>query len=370
MDLSFLKNLFKKKESSVLGLDVGASSIKIVQLRKRHGKAVLETYGEIALGPYDGKEAGQATNLPAEKIVGVLKDLITESKITSHTGGVAIPYVSSLVTLIELPDADQKQLEQMVPLEARKYIPVPISEVLFDWSIVPKQAQSISTPTQTPANQNEIKKIEVMVVAIHNETINKFQEIGTKTGLTTSFYEIEMFSSLRSLLPPNASATILMDFGAGSTKIYIIEQGLIRVSHLIRHGGQDITAAISKTLSVSFAEAETLKKNTDPSLLASQKEVGAIMTTHLDTIFAETKQVLASYEHKYGKTITHGVLIGGGALMKGIVPFAKNKLGIEVVAGDPFTYVESPAFLTEILKTKNPEFSVAVGLALRMLQDS
>lgn len=365
MDLSFLKNLFKKKEPSVLGIDVGTSSIKIVQLRKRHGKAVLETYGEIALGPYDGKEAGQATNLPAEKIVPIIKDLIAEAKIMSHSAGVAIPFAASLVSLIELPETDQKQLEQMVPLEARKYIPVPMSEVLLDWSIVPNSVSGLTQGTI----KDVVKKIEIMVVAIHNETIYKFQEISTKTGLESSFYEIEMFSSMRALLPPNASSVMIMDFGAGSTKLYIIEQGLIRVSHLVRRGGQDITATIAQTMSVSFAAAEKLKKETDPTLIATNKEIGAIVKTHLEYIFAETKQVMTSYEKKYNKSIKNVVLIGGGALLKGIVPVAKEKLAVEVTAGDPFTYVESPAFLTDILKTKNPEFSVAVGLALRMLQD-
>ena len=67
--LGILGNIFgNKKEKSVLGIDIGSSSLKVVQLRKEKGQAVLETYGELALGPYGGGEAGQATNLSAEQI--------------------------------------------------------------------------------------------------------------------------------------------------------------------------------------------------------------------------------------------------------------------------------------------------------------
>lgn len=371
MIFGFLKNLFKQKEASILGIDVGTSSIKIVQLRKKHGKAVLETYGEIALGPYDGKEAGQATNMSAEKISAIVKDLLREAKVTSHSAGVAIPFMSSLISLIELPEAPAEQLQQMVPLEARKYIPVPISEVLLDWSIIPKNNQTVKQiPKDSSPEPMGINKIEVMVVAIHNQTIEKFQEVSKKTGLETKFYEIEMFSSMRSLLPANASETVIIDFGAGSTKVYIIEQGLIRVSHVVRQGGQDISAIIAQSLSVSFAEAEMLKKESDILTNTNQnKAVSDIIKTNINSIFAETEQVIVNYEKKYGKKISQGVLIGGGAMLKGIVPMAKEALKIEIRAGDPFTYVEAPAFVAEVLKTKNPEFSVAVGLALRLLQD-
>ena len=85
--MSFLNSLFKKKEKSVLGLDIGSSSLKVVQLRKESGKAVLETYGELALGPYGGSEIGQATNLSAEQITETLKDLLREAPRTKGRWG-------------------------------------------------------------------------------------------------------------------------------------------------------------------------------------------------------------------------------------------------------------------------------------------
>src|SRR3989344_5511829 len=136
--MSFLNALLGKKETSVLGVDIGSSALKVVQLRKEGGKAVLETYGELSLGPYGGSEVGQATNLSAEAITETLKDLLREAKVTTRNCGVSIPYARSLLTLVRLPyRKDPKEQKTVIELEARKYIPVPVSEVQLDWFIVP-----------------------------------------------------------------------------------------------------------------------------------------------------------------------------------------------------------------------------------------
>jgi type IV pilus assembly protein PilM len=184
---NFFSKLFGHKSTSVVGVDIGSSSIKVVQLAKKGGQAILETYGELALGPYGGTEVGRATNLPPEKISEALVDVIRESKTTSTSAGLAIPFSSSLITAIDMPASAQKQFAQMIPIEARKYIPVPISEVALDWWVIPK-------PTTKPEFGNEPKKtdpqekLDVLLVAIHNETLSRFQTIISQASLTTSFF--------------------------------------------------------------------------------------------------------------------------------------------------------------------------------------
>ena len=107
--MSFFSDLFTKKEKSVLGVDIGSSSLKVVQLRKEGGQAVLETYGELALGPYGGGEIGQATNLSAEQITETLKDLLREAKVTTKNCGVSIPFARSLLTLVSYPIAPTRK---------------------------------------------------------------------------------------------------------------------------------------------------------------------------------------------------------------------------------------------------------------------
>ncbi len=131
-----LSKWFAKETHSVLGIDIGSSSIKIVQLRREKGRAILETYGAIALGPYGNVEIGRSTQLPVEKVVEALKDLLKEANATTSDASLAIPYTSSLVSVIKLPAAVENKLDQVMPLEARKYIPIPISEVQLDYQVV------------------------------------------------------------------------------------------------------------------------------------------------------------------------------------------------------------------------------------------
>ena len=368
MAFSDIFNIFKKSDTSVLGIDVGASSIKIVQLKKKRGKAILETYGELALGPYGGVEIGRATNLPNEKIIEGLIDLIKESHVTTKKCGIAIPLSSSLVTFIKMPAFDNKQLVQMIPIEARKYIPVPITEVSLDWWIVPKEDKMVPSGIDIEQKPNPEKDtIDVMVVAIHNEALSKYRDITTKASLESSFFEIEIFSTIRASLEQGIEAVMILDMGAGTTKLYIVERGVLQSSHTINRGSQDITLAISRAMGKEVNEAENLKRVIGLSPKPEDKTLNEVITLTLDYIFYESNRVLLNYQKKNNKDISKVVLTGGGVLLKGFAEMARTSFQTDVVLADPFGKVQTPAFLNDVLNTAGPEFAVALGIALRKL---
>lgn len=371
MDNPF-KNLFKKQSGSVIGIDIGSSAIKVVQIKKTANKAVLETYGELALGPYAGVEIGQATNLPVEKVIEAVSDLMREKEVNISTNkcGIAMPFASSLMSLIEMPMLPYKQLASMIPLEARKYIPVPISEVTLDWSIIPREEIKIESEDENEEKQ-AIKKIErtdVLLVAIHNDTITRFQEIVAKTGLDCNFFEIEIFSTMRAVLDQTQNPVMIFDMGAASTKLYVVERGVVRVSHTINRGSQDVTSTISKSLGISMKDAEILKRGSG-AIHGNTTDIREIVNLSLAYIFSEANQVILSYQKKYNKTLSKIILVGGGSSLRGIQSLAQTNFQVEVVAGDPFKKVDAPAFLEDALKETGPEFAVAVGVALRRLQE-
>lgn len=372
MSMNFLTNLFGKKGQSVVGVDIGSSSIKVVQLRKKGGKAVLETYGELALGPYAGIEIGRATNLPMEKIAEALKDLLKEANVTTKASGISIASSSSLLSFIRMPDTDPKQLATMIPMEARKYIPVPITEVALDWSIIPRQENSFSEfeKAPMPGEVPKEKTVDVLLVVIHNDVLSHLNQISTNAGLESSFYEIEIFSSMRSVIDQNLETVMIFDMGAGSTKLYVIERGTLRASHTVNRGSQEITLALSRSLGVSVGDAEHIKRTIGISKEPDNKNIDDVIALNLDYIFTETNRVIASFERKYNKSISKVVLTGGGSLLHGFLDIARQRFQTEVVLGDPFSKTEAPAFLEPVLKTAGPEFSVAIGVALRKLQES
>jgi type IV pilus assembly protein PilM len=367
-----------KGGTSVLGIDIGSSSIKVVQLRREKGAAVLETYGELALGPYAGIETGRATHLSPEKLAEALKDIMTEANVTTTICGVSIPFSSSLISLIDMPALDRGQLAKMIPIEARKYIPVPISEVQLDWFILPEEeshyvsAEGAENATGMPKEEEASTRSRVLLVAIHNEVLTRYADVLKNVNLRPSFYEIEIFSTIRATLDRGIAPVAILDIGAAVTKLYVVEYGIVRVSHVISRGSQDITIALSKSLGISVAKAEELKRQVGllgEGMEGDNKRVSETALLAMDYIMTEARRATLSYEKKYARNLSKLVITGGGALLQGVLPFAQKKMDVDITLGDPFNKLQAPAFLEEVLKTVGPDFSVAVGLALRKLQE-
>jgi len=365
---SGLANIFSSSSSdSVLGVDIGTASIKVVQLKRQKGKAVLETYGALSLGPYAKTEVGKATNLSVDDLVKALEDAMKESNVTTNTGTISIPTASSLVFVVSLPATiTEQEIPQVVPMEARKFIPVPMSEVTLDWFVIPKEAEAYENDVSQSVVKSPENKIEVLCVAIHNDTLIHYQEILKKTGIHSNSFEMEVFSSIRSSFSHDLAPVLLMDFGASKTKLSIVEGGIVKSFHIVNRGSQDISNNIASSLGVNFNEAEKLKREVGLNL-SENKEVAEIAKLSVDYIFGETNNIVLAFEKKYNKSISKVVLSGGGSLLRGLLDYASISFHTDVISSDPFSKTEAPAFLGPILKASGPEFSVAVGLALRQL---
>jgi cell division ATPase FtsA len=168
---------------------------------------------------------------------------------------------------------------------------------------------------------------------------------------------------------PDVPTQMIVDLGSATTKVYIIEQGIIRASHIINRGAQDVTLALSRALNVTVQNAEIMKRDMSKVPADKQADAANVISVTLDFIFSEAHQVMLSYQRKYGKDVPKAILVGGGAMLKGILTFAEAHLQTKVALGDPFGKTESPAFLAEVLKTTGPEFAVSVGVALRKLTE-
>ena len=378
---SSLSKLGNGAENSAVGVDIGSSAIKVVEIKIKRGKTILETYGSIALGPYDSLDAGRVTNLSVEKILEALKEVLRQSGVITTSGVFSIPVQSSLIFTVELPAlVKESEIAAIIPTEARKYIPVPITEVSLDYFILPQKESSFEemndplrhsdTSPEARGREGGGDKTNVLVVATQNDTISKYRSIVSQCQLTASFFEIEIFSSIRANFEHELSPVLLMDFGASRTKLSLIEFGMLKSYHTINRGGADITDSISKSLSIPFNEAEKMKKEFGLFGNPVEKSLSNIIEIHIDYIFSEANNVLLEYEKRYNRIISKVIFTGGGSLLKGLSEVAANNFRAEIEIGRPFSKVNAPVFLRKVLETIGPEFAVALGLALRKLQPS
>ncbi len=355
-------------EDLAVGIDIGTSSIKVVALRRENGRAVLETYGALALGQYgENGVIGQVVNLDDEKLATALKDVLKETSITSKNVVLGIPSASCIIFIVQLPaEVEEKDLPTVIPSEAKKFIPVPLSDVSLDWYVIPRREDSGSEARALSESGGEAK-MSILVVATLNETLVKYTQVLQKSQLPMDSLEIEAFSNIRSVMTRELFPVLIVDIGASKTKLTIVEHGIIETFRLVNHASQDMTLAISHALEMPFEKAEAVKK--DNGLIASPEHpsVPDLIKTHLATIFQEVNATMLAYEKRYNKNIGKIFFTGGGSMTRGLLEYASPQFSAEVSLADPFAKIESPVFLKGVLKTTGPEFSTALGLAMKKL---
>lgn len=363
----WLGSAFKPKPDSVIALDIGSSAVKLIQIKKEKGRILLETYGELSTGPYANMAIGQSAVLPADKISALVKDLIKESNADAKYGGMAIPLKASLIFNMKIPSAvsGMANLDKVVPIEARKYIPVPIEEVALDWWVIPQSAsldedqqkESLVTSGQT----------EILAAAVHREVMQEAKSLSEATDLDLDFFEIETFGAIRSSVRNDLSAKVILDLGASSTKMTIIDYGVIRLSHTISKGAQDITSAISRSLSVPFVKAEEIKRKVGLLYREGEDDVRTTVSPIVEYIFSEANRIVLQYQQEKRRAIEEIILVGGGANLEGLLDVARKMIDVPISVGKPFDKVGAPSFLDETLANAGPSFAVVIGTALRAL---
>lgn len=379
-----LFNFFKPK--SYLGVDIGTSSIKIVQLSKTRDKFNLENYGEVKLfAEHLPMELRQANSLrmPDEQAAALIKKILEESKATAKTVAMSLPVFSGFSTIIDLPPMPKDELEKAIQFEARQYIPVPINEVYLNSLVIGErekqiqQAQARLPNGQDQPSIDQFKKsgsgnedkqkkhLEVLLVAIPNEIKNKYQHIAELSGLKLVALELETFALARSLLKTIQPSVLIVDIGARSTDLCIVDSGFVRISHNFELAGADITKAYGELLGVDFTKAEENKKTVGLNLTPGQLSEAKGLIEVLDSIAIEIQRIANSYFNKAGKDIQKIILSGGAVKMPGLLERFREQLNMPILVGDPFEGIVYPPELKPALEEIGPSFAAAVGLAMR-----
>ena len=367
---SFLSKFsFKKissvfqKESGFLGIDIGSSSIKVVQLKKEKERAILQTYGELSISGYaDNGEVGKAFVVVDTKLSDALKDVLREAQITVKKAVVSIPLKNSFLTTMEMPLLSDQEMKEAIPYEARKYVPIPLSEAMIDWWIMPPMsmdsaASSIGSPKRD--------FVSVFLAAVPKEVVEKYESILKKVGLEISGFEIEVFSFARSAIKRDLGSVLLIDLGASSMRLIIADGGSVRATHNVERGSQELSIALAQSLGINFDRAELLKRESGIVHRPETEGVVSVLEPLVDFFASEGERFLLDWKRKGGRPISRVVLGGGGALLKGIVDVMIKRYGVEAEIADPFSKVVYPAFLEPSLMDIGATFTNAIGLALR-----
>ncbi len=360
-------DFLKTKHKSFAGIDIGTSSVKIVQLGMEESRVKLEAYG--LLETYGKIELLQSTlqtssvHLLGGQVVGLLKELIEKSKVTTKDVILSVPIFSTFSAVMELPDMPYTEIEASIPYEARQYIPVPVNEVVLGWNIIGKKNKA------DVMGEEPVRKIEVLLVAIPKEVANKYAEIAQAAGLNLKAIELESFALSRSLIGDDLTPTIIVDIGSKVTNILVVDNGYVMLNKGLDTSGNEITRVLVNALSINFKRAEILKREIGLKAKGDGDDsVGQIILPVVNRIISEVSRVNSLYFYKSNKKTERVILCGGSARLSGLVEYFSGSLHLPVVVGDPWGRVYySPPSLGGSLKELAPSFSIAVGLAMREL---
>jgi len=354
---NLFSSLTKSSDSanSVVGIDVGSSSIKVVELQESNGIISLTTYGELQLGPYVDMEVGQSVILDPKKEQQALVDILRESAVKAKHAVFAMPLSSSFVTTINLTSGPDEDISSRIRVEARKYIPVPISEVTLDWA----EIDSFNTDDKTQR--------DVLVAAIQNEALNRFKVLMQFVNLKEPPTEIECFSSIRGAYNETEKDIAIIDVGAVSTKLYIARSGLLQRMHRIRAGGAIATKRIAGTLELSFEESEILKRSVRKED-NNFREIQRIHHSCYERAWEECLLFIREYEDTVSTKLHKVYLTGGGSIFPTTKSSVESVLQRDLSVVNTFDKVSYPAFMEDIVTELAPTFHVALGAAMRVYE--
>jgi type IV pilus assembly protein PilM len=346
------------KKKDIIGLDIGSSSIKAVELHESNRGFRLV---HCAMAPIPPEAIVDGSLMDSVVIVDTIHDLIKSFKIKTKEVVTSVSGHSVIVKKTSLPIMTEDELGESIQWEAERYIPFDASDVNIDFQIL-------------GANEENSELMDVVLVAAKKDIINDYLSVLLEAGLNPVIVDIDAFA-LENMFQANypmkgGELVGLVDIGANVMNINIVRDGISAFTRDVFKGGSSITEEIQKHFHVDYEEAEALKVGSkiDDN---KQKAIDNILKTASDEFGSEVAQSLDYFQKTSNQNIDKFLISGGCAKIKGLGKAIETQINVPVEIVDPFQNIELTKrdltldYITDI----SPMMAVGVGLALRRVGD-
>ena len=338
------------KDKPLFGLDIGSSSIKVMQISKLGKRQQITGYGVVN---YDQKALKDGVIENPVLLAKATKELFEKhiiGQINTRRVAIGVPVARTYNRVMTLPHMSKKDLDEAVLLEAEQYIPVPIDELYVDYNITSSSKDGF----------------ELLAVAAPKKIVDSYVKYTDLLGLEACTLETTISASSRLIAnaEQNDIPTILIDFGSLSVDITIYDKQLI-VTGTVAGGGDNFTKLIGQKLEVSDQVAHTIKTKYGLSVSKKQHDIEQALGPILNSLSKEIRKMLRYYnertesEHKISQIIT----MGGGANMPGLSEFLTSELRMPTRMCNPWTNL-SFGKLQPPNEIEKSMYVTAAGLAL------
>ncbi|MGK2848791.1 MAG: type IV pilus assembly protein PilM [Minisyncoccota bacterium] len=359
--MSFLQKKIFDLFPSAFGLDLSDLSMKAVWLDRSGHQDSIMSFGSVSL-PLGSVVDGEIMDV---KVVteAMMKLLETAGpkKLKTRRVVCSLPETKAFLRVIFLPIMHENEMHEAIKWEIEANIPLTLDQVYYDWQI-------LDLPL-TP----EKDKMSVLVVAVTRSSVDQFQAVLESAGLEVLGLETESIAQARSLLAEKNKnrTTLIVDIGDRRTSFLIAIGSTPCFTSSVPLSSQMITEAIAKSLHISFEEAEAIKIKHGLGSLAMQSPVLKAILPVLENISVEIERSIDFYlsNLKYSENIEAIILCGGGANMQGLLPYFSRRLGRLIEFGNPWVNVYLGKHLPIIDRNHSVQYSTAIGLALRGIDE-
>lgn len=353
---------FKEKTKNFVGLDIGLSGIKLVELANDGGHARLVTYAYIdqQVDNYD-----TLFNERLEETAKNIKAMLAKARCTTKNTIAAVPVSSVFSSIITVPAASEKEMKAAIAWEAKKLIPVPLEEIQLDSKVIEGSIKS----------EGSKKVSRVLLTGAPKTLVNRYIDLlNRRCGLNLLSLETEAFAQIRALIGRDHTSIMIIDIGSQRTNISVVENGIPFLNRSIAVGGYSITEAISQMLGITFQQAETMKRDIrSMESFAPSGDLTPILSNLMKPIVNEVKYSFSLYQGQGGvgdqRKIDKIILTGGSALLPRLPEFITQLMNVNAYLGDPWARVVYPMDLRPVLDEIGSRFTVSIGCAMRDITD-
>lgn len=333
----------------ILGIDIGASSLKLIALSSQKNTSVLTGVGIVAnpIGKVTASSADEKT-----KLATAVTSLIKNSRTNTKKIRVGLAESQVFTRVIHLPVLSEAELASAIQWEAEQYIPIPLPQVQLDYSVISRPEKGVREGT-----------MEVLLVAAKKTVIGQLVDLMNITSLELVGIEPGLLGVARALSGPKDPPTLIMHMGVSSSDFVAVSEGKIALTYSTPTGGASLTRSIEVELGLSPAQAEQYKRAYGLNPQVIEGKVRTALLPVFKSITTEARKVVNSFESaKRNQKIQRILLSGGTAFLPGISAEIANDLGAgEVIVGNPFTLMSAKGGIT--IPQEHSVYSVAVGLA-------
>ena len=350
--------LFGKRNTTMLGIDISSTSVKLLELSKHGERFRVENYGVEPLPP---NSVVEKNIIDLEGVSQAISRLLVKSRSSVKQVAVAVAGSSVITKTIEMTASmTDDEMEELIRIEADQYIPYPLEEVSIDFEVI--------GPVKADASRSE-----VLLVACRSEHVDMRTDVLDMAGLQAKVVDVEAFAMERafSLLEDQiqgggAQTIAIVDIGATTTSLSVIHDGRTIYTREQLFGGKQLTEEIQRRFGLTFEEAAIAKKRGG---LPEEYEAEVLEPFKEAIVQQVSRSLQFFYSSSQYNDVDHVILAGGSASIIGLDDLVQEKIGTETSVANPFLNMSLASKVdAKNLSNDAPALMISCGLALRSFE--